>query len=369
MSVIAIQGVGKRFPGGYKQGGWSGLARALLARDKTKEAFSALKDVSFEIEAGERVAIVGENGAGKSTLLKIIAGILQPSEGSIQCNAKLSALIELGAGFDPERTGRENIVSSGLLHGIKRKELAERTDQIIEFAGLANDIDRPIKTFSSGMVVRLGFAIAAHMHPEVLITDEVLAVGDESFQKKCIRWVEGFIERGGTLLLVSHSTYHIQRLCHRAIWLENGQVQLDGDVFEVCRAYLASQSSGPHIDQKEISRRPYSNFSLSPLEDGHWDTTSALTASWEATSAQPSCEMEITVTALDGAILCQRHMPLSQSSCELISPDLLLPGGYRIIARALQLGRQLGSATHRLIDVPGETRLFGSLKLPRSWVS
>nr|WP_282452918.1 ATP-binding cassette domain-containing protein [Lysobacter sp. CAU 1642] len=198
-----------------------------------------MEGVSFDVLPRESLGIIGENGAGKSTLLKLITGVLRPSIGNVYRRGRVGALLELGAGFDRDLTGRQNIALSAGLQGWSGAQIREREQQIIEFADIGRYVDEPIKHYSSGMVVRLGFAIVAAVKPELLITDEVLAVGDESFQKKCIRWIEGYVEEGGTLLFVSHSMYHIQKLCRHALWLRSGRVAAYGDVFDVTRDYLA----------------------------------------------------------------------------------------------------------------------------------
>ena len=185
------------------------------------------------------MGIIGENGAGKSTLLKLITGVLRASQGTVKTRGRIGALLELGAGFHPDYTGRENIGLNAALVGLTQEEILAKTPEIIAFADIGEYIDEPIKHYSSGMVVRLGFAIIATTAPDLLITDEVLAVGDESFQKKCVHWLENYISNGGTLLIVSHSMYHVQKLCQQAIWLKGGTIHASGDVFEVTQAYLA----------------------------------------------------------------------------------------------------------------------------------
>ncbi|MGC9021733.1 MAG: ABC transporter ATP-binding protein [Dissulfurimicrobium sp.] len=202
-------------------------------------SFYAVHGIDLDISKGESIGLIGENGAGKSTLLKIIAGVVRPTSGTVEVNARIGALLELGAGFHPEQTGRENIRLAATLMGMTSAEIRESIDDIIEFADIGDHIDRPIKHYSSGMVVRLGFAIVTAMRPDLLITDEVLAVGDESFQKKCIRWMESYLSGGGTLMLCSHGMYHIQKLCRKALWLKDGKAHMFGDAMEVTQSYLA----------------------------------------------------------------------------------------------------------------------------------
>lgn len=237
MSLLAARGLTKDFPAHSGSNANSGdLVRLLLGRPVRRT--TVLQDVSFSVAPGQSLGIIGENGAGKSTLLKLLTGILKPASGSIETHCRIGALLELGAGFDKELSGRQNIgLSAGLL-GWSRADIERREDEIIAFADIGRYIDEPVKHYSTGMVVRLGFAIVAAVRPDLLITDEVLAVGDESFQKKCIRWMEDYLAQGGTLLLVSHSMYHVQKLCTQALWLRNGRVEAYGDVFEVTQAYL-----------------------------------------------------------------------------------------------------------------------------------
>jgi len=200
--------------------------------------FYALKDVSFEIRKGEMVGIIGKNGSGKSTLLKIIAGVLTPSAGSLEVNGKVSALLELGIGFNPDMTGQENIYFSGTIMGYSREEMDAKVDDILAFADIGDFIHQPMKTYSSGMFVRLAFAVATKIDPEILIIDEALAVGDMFFQSKCMLLMRKMIDSGVTLLFVSHDTSAITNLCRRAVYLENGMVKTMGEALSVTDQYL-----------------------------------------------------------------------------------------------------------------------------------
>ena len=212
-----------------------------LKRQLRYEAFVALSDVSLKIERGEVVGIVGLNGSGKSTLLKLISGILQPSEGTVRTSGVISPMIELGAGFDMELTARENIFLNGSVLGFNREFLKEKYDEILEFAELKNFEDVAIKNFSSGMVARLGFAIATLVKPDILIVDEILSVGDFLFQQKCERRINELMSGGTTVLIVSHSIDQIERLCNRVIWLEHGVTKMIGATEEVCSRYKLSE--------------------------------------------------------------------------------------------------------------------------------
>lgn len=210
-----------------------------LARHKLFfEEFRALKHISFNVHRGEVVGLVGTNGSGKSTMLKIIAGVLEPSEGEVKVHGNIAPLIELGAGFDPELTARENIYLNGALLGYTKEFIDASFDEIIEFAELKDFVDMPLKNFSSGMVARIAFAIATITEPDILIVDETLSVGDVFFQQKCERRIQHFIESGDvTVLFVSHSMEQVERICQRAVWIEKGDLRMDGPVNEVCKAY------------------------------------------------------------------------------------------------------------------------------------
>jgi lipopolysaccharide transport system ATP-binding protein len=209
-------------------------------RHGRRESFWALKKVSFEVEPGEVLGIIGRNGAGKSTLLKILSRITKPTQGSAEIRGRVGSLLEVGTGFHPELTGRENIYLNGAILGMKKAEIDQKFDEIVDFSGVETFVDTPVKRYSSGMHVRLAFAVAAHLDPEILIVDEVLAVGDAQFQKKCLNKMEDVGHQGRTILFVSHSMPAITRLCNRAILLDSGAVQKDGPSDKVVSTYLAS---------------------------------------------------------------------------------------------------------------------------------
>ncbi len=202
--------------------------------------FHALHDVSFQVRRGETVAIIGQNGSGKSTLLQLVCGTIYPTAGRVTANGRIAALLELGAGFNPEFTGEENVYLSGMLYGLSEAQLKERFASIVEFAEIGDFISQPVKTYSSGMYVRLAFAVAAHVDADILIVDEALSVGDVRFTQKCMRFLRQF-QKTGTLLFVSHDTGAVTGLCSRAIWLDHGVVRMDGEAKETVEAYLAEQ--------------------------------------------------------------------------------------------------------------------------------
>ncbi len=216
----------------------------MLHRKQKPEYFWALKDVSFGVKPGETFGVIGENGSGKSTLLKLMSGIIGPDSGTIAINGRVSALLELGAGFHPDLTGRENIYMNGSIMGLTHAEISRRFDEIVRFSELEEFIDTPIKHFSSGMYMRLGFSIAVHVDPDILLIDEVLAVGDQSFQQKCLDKIRDFKRRGKTIVFVSHDLNTVSQLCSRAIWLNHGTVAARGTTQRVIDFYRERVQKG-----------------------------------------------------------------------------------------------------------------------------
>ncbi|MDD3483266.1 ABC transporter ATP-binding protein [Azovibrio restrictus] len=219
------------------------LLHSLFPRRFRGREFVALQGVSFTLKRGEVLGVIGNNGAGKSTLLQLICGTLKPSSGSLQVKGRIAALLELGAGFNPEFTGRENIFLSGAIFGLSQAEIEAKYDEIVAFSGVEAFIDQPVKTYSSGMFVRLAFAIATSVNPEILVIDEALSVGDGAFARKSFDRIMAMREAGATILFCSHSMYHIESICDRALWLERGQVRLLGRPGEVTRCYMGDQLS------------------------------------------------------------------------------------------------------------------------------
>ena len=210
---------------------------ALFMGEKTVDRFTVFNDISFEIDKGECVGIIGPNGSGKSTILKLIAGVMSPSSGIVTVHGKISPLIELGAGMHPELTGRENIYLNGAILGLSRKKIDQNLQSIIDFSEISEFIDQPVKHYSSGMYMRLAFSIAIHVDPEILIVDEILAVGDTQFQEKCFKKMKEFKNRGVTIIFVSHSLAQIEKFCTRAIYLNHHVIQLDGNVQQAVEKY------------------------------------------------------------------------------------------------------------------------------------
>ena len=243
---LRLNHVFKRFRRGEKHDSLRDLIPSLVKRavrrDRERalapEEFWVLNDVSFELRKGETLGIIGHNGAGKSTMLKHLSGIMEPTRGSIEVNGRLSAMIEVGAGFHPDLTGRENVFLNGVILGMNRAEIKRKFDEIVEFAGLEEFIDTPVKRYSSGMFCRLGFSVAAHLEPEILVIDEVLSVGDFAFQRKGIEKMRAIAKSGATVIFVSHNLQAVAEFCQRSLLLERGRVIADGPTDQVVRRYL-----------------------------------------------------------------------------------------------------------------------------------
>jgi len=249
---IEIQGLSKRYQIGTLRRGRTlrediveFAKRPFKRGDSEADSIWALKDVSFEVGEGEVVGIIGRNGAGKSTLLKVLSRITFPTSGNVKVNGRVASLLEVGTGFHEELTGRENVYLNGSILGMRKKQVDARFDEIVAFAGVEKFIDTQIKRYSSGMRLRLGFAVAAHLDPDVLIVDEVLAVGDAGFQKKCLDAMEGLRTGGRTVLFVSHNLAAVENLCSRGIWLDGGKLRMDAGAKDVILAYMASFAGGP----------------------------------------------------------------------------------------------------------------------------
>jgi lipopolysaccharide transport system ATP-binding protein len=253
-AVIRLDGVSKRYHVLAGQRSLRELAgsfvSALLRRNGDREApdvLWALRDVSFEVRRGEALGIVGPNGAGKTTILKLVSRVTCPTVGTVSAHGRLSSLIELGAGFHPDLSGRENVFLNGVLLGLTRREVAQRFDDIVAFAELRPFIDMPVKRYSSGMHARLGFAVAAHVDPDILLVDEIFAVGDASFQRKCYDYIHAFLKSGRTAIFVSHYMSVVEQLCSRVLWLDQGRIAMVGEPGEVLNAYLDS------VDQRALT--------------------------------------------------------------------------------------------------------------------
>jgi lipopolysaccharide transport system ATP-binding protein len=259
-AIIRFENVSKKFtlhrerPRSFQESAVNLLRRSRHSR----EDFWALRDVSFTVQPGQTLGFVGANGAGKSTVLKLTSRIIEPTSGQIAVDGRVGALLELGAGFHPDLTGRENVYLNGSILGLKRREISRRFESIVEFAELSRFIDMPVRNYSSGMLMRLGFAVATSFRPDILLIDEVLAVGDQVFQAKCLRRIAQMREQGVTVLFVSHGLDMVSRLCHRVVWLDEGQVQAIGPAREVVVEYLSrawKDTSIRLLDEGDVTGR------------------------------------------------------------------------------------------------------------------
>lgn len=394
--LLRLQGVGKSYPVPLSASDRFGTLWALLRGQRATHEFTALAGIDLDVYRGQSLGLIGENGAGKSTLLKIIAGVVKPTCGTVTVHGNIGALLELGAGFHPEYTGRENIFLSAALMGMSRGEIAQRLDEILAFADIGEHIEQPIKHYSSGMVVRLGFAIATTMRPDLLITDEVLAVGDESFQKKCAAWMEGYLADGGTLLLCSHSMYHIQKLCRRAIWIHHGQARSVGEASDVTREYLAYHEEKARLvkvanetpaEAPPLQSDAYLVRSLrinGQLREGATLLRMGETLEVSGTVYSPDQRppnvaiglVRADGTGVYGVMSDMDNFTLTPVSSHLYGfalryPGLqLLPGRYHVRAHAMDPeSLRLFDHVERVIDIQGESRELGVCRLPHEWLA
>ena len=387
--LLEVRDVGKSYP------------RVHRRRDRLVSVWDAICDrpysnsahilsgVNFTLRRGESMGLIGDNGAGKSTLLRMICGIAKPTTGTVSLTGSVAPLLELGAGFHPEYSGRDNIRINAMLLGMGNADIEAKVEQIIEFAEIGSYIDEPVKHYSSGMKVRLGFAVVASAKPDLLITDEVLAVGDESFQKKCIAWIEAYLKDGGTLLLVSHGMYHIQKLCKHAMWLNQGKVEAYGDVFDVTQRYLA------HHERKSARHRAEVRLQAATGEYAVV-AVSVNGESQDLPTILPMyglLDLDVTVRSGDGrppvlavGLKRQDGTPVYGISSELDNvqpvqvdqqhfrfgvryPDLaLLPGNYTVALHAMDPEAiRLFDTVERSIMITGRSREIGMIHLPHRW--
>jgi lipopolysaccharide transport system ATP-binding protein len=385
MALLALDGVGKDYPRLDVRGGRLRLVADLLRGRAPAGAFRALDSVTLTMRRGESLGVIGENGAGKSTLLKIVAGVVKPTRGRVEVNGRVAALLELGSGFHPDYSGYANIDLAAALLGMSPDEIADRRESIVEFADIGEHIQDPIKTYSSGMVVRLGFAIATALAPDVLITDEVFAVGDESFQKKCIAWMERYLAGGGTLLLCSHSMYHVQKLCAKALWLDHGRSRAYGDAALVARDYLAfhEEKMARHASHARVAGGEYLVTSLAVTPVGgvaEVDPAHGFDVRVEVKSpdARPPV-VAIGVIRADGTPVYGTTSEVDGARPVRLADDRfafavrfrelpLLPGHYRVRAHAADPeGMRLFDHHEAPFVVAGSTRELGFCRLPHAW--
>jgi len=301
--------------------------------DSSHEEFWALDDISLEIKPGERVGIVGRNGAGKSTLLKILSRITEPSKGRVQLKGRVASLLEVGTGFHPELTGRENIFLNGAILGMTREEIQRKFDAIVEFAEVEKFLDTPVKRYSSGMYVRLAFSVAAHLESDILIVDEVLAVGDAGFQRKCMGRMESVANEGRTILFVSHNMGAISELCTRAILLEHGRKVLDGEVNEVVGQYARMAAVGVHYRRdasltakRECNIEAVRVLNGSGAEAGVFDISESITIEVNYNINDPLQGFQLAITVTRNMVDVLHTFDTDQ----LGFSELSLPGAYRV---------------------------------------
>jgi len=296
IELVNVSKIYRRFSGRQFATLKSALLQRSILRDlQPSETFPALKDVSFSVPKGSTYGVIGRNGSGKSTALKLVAGITKPTSGTVKVDGRVSALIELGAGFHPEISGRENVFINGIMLGLTKREIQERFDEIVDFAELRDFIDAPVKTYSSGMYMRLGFAVAIHVDPDVLLVDEVLAVGDEGFTHKCLDKFAEFRRRGKTILLVTHSLNLVERFCDEALWLDGGVARAHGDPKRVVGAYLTKVEEGEEHELAATTARAIAAAPIAQAESPRENMSQATEGRWG------SREVEITdVAFLDG---------------------------------------------------------------------
>lgn len=395
--LVSLRDVGKEYA--LRTTGTRKLAAvASILRGRPQppaSTFKALQGVSFDIRRGESTGLVGVNGAGKSTLLKLIAGVVRPSSGTVVVQGRVGALLELGAGFHPEYTGRENINLACALLGMSPRETRQRMGDIIEFADIGAHIEQPVKQYSSGMVVRLGFAVATSVVPDVLITDEVLAVGDESFQRKCIAWMENYLANGGTLLLCSHSMYHIQKLCSRALWIHEGRLHRNGNSADVTREYLAwHEERVPRPSDKAkpapAASAPATQYEIRSMRLNDVDQADpvmveqdgSLTLSGTVYSPDGRAPgISVAVVRVDGTPVYGTFSELRKYQPQPLGPNLfgyavrfpalpLLPGRYVARSHAMDPeGMRLFDQVERTFDIVGHSREMGLCRLEHEWLT
>jgi len=387
--LVKAHDLGKAWPKVHRSSDRLRALGRLLFRGNDRDRVSVLQGVNLEIRRGESLGLIGENGAGKSTLLKLITGVLTPTTGSVRVNGEIGALLELGAGFHPEYSGRDNVAMAAALHGLDGTELREKLPEIIAFADIGHYIDEPVKHYSSGMVVRLGFAVIAALKPDLLVTDEVLAVGDESFQKKCVKWIEDYLANGGTLILVSHSMYHVQKLCRHACWLRGGEVAMYGDVFDVTQSYLAwHERKSAAMQPARADAQSGVEFALLgvAINDDESETPALLEMGGtlrirvrvRSREDRVPCVM-IGIVRADGTpvygvsteidgMVPQRSAD-GEYVCSIEFRDLaLLPGSYGIRIHPMDTeGVRVFDTIERSIVMRGASREFGLVRLAHRW--
>ena len=395
-ALIVLRGVGKDYPLARGWRRWRLLWSAWRRQPPRGALFTALDDINLTVWRGQSLGVIGANGAGKSTLLKLIAGVARPSRGEVQRHGRVAALLELGAGFHPEYSGRDNALLACALQGLSAAQARAALPQIVAFADIGAHIDLPLKTYSSGMVVRLGFAVLTALQPDLLITDEVLAVGDEAFQKKCMAWMERYLADGGTLLLVSHGMYHVQKLCRHALWLHQGRVQAYGDALSITRDYLAwhERRAAASTAQDESaalhaagSAAPYrvlrwwvnGQSPQAPLRLATGDTLTISGVVQASDGARPHVAVgwaRADGSPLYGVVSDMEGVALQRLDAQHHGFALrfealpLLPGDYELRLHAMDAqALRLFDQVQLRVQVRANTRELGCVRLPHSWLA
>jgi lipopolysaccharide transport system ATP-binding protein len=365
-----------------------------LRKKKYHQEFWALRDISFNMKTGESLGVIGENGAGKSTLLKIVTGVTKPTTGSIETRGKVGALLDLGTGFHPEYTGRENIFLSGSVMGLSESEIRDILPEIIEFSDLGDFIDRPVRTYSTGMYLRLGFSIATSINPDLLVTDEVLAVGDENFQKKCIKRMEKFLIEGKTILFCSHGMFHIKKICQRAVWLDHGHLRSIGDASDVVNEYLDFMREKEVEENKRDSRIQKLRSSFYNIvkevrilngesiekEEFQMGETIRIEVIIETPPGEETPAVAIGIVRNDqtpvygissdmDGVEPQKIGDNLYSICYELPEVMLLPGKYIIRSHSMDKpALRLFDTLEKIIIIKGDTREMGICRLKHHWV-
>ncbi len=400
--AVSVRGLSKAYTIAHNAPKHTMVGEALVHRLKNpfqrveKETFWALKDVEFDIQKGEVVGIIGRNGAGKSTLLKILSRITKPTKGQIDLYGRVGALLEVGTGFHPELTGRENIFLNGAILGMRKREIERQFDAIVDFAGVEKFLDTPVKRYSSGMYVRLAFAVAAHLNPEILIVDEVLAVGDAEFQKKCLGKMQDVAQSGRTVLFVSHNMGAVRGLCGSAIWLNGGRISRQGPTLEIVSDYLEAglEKRNPSFEVRDVMRSSDSGERLliTKIEFNEGETIlhgEPLTISieYEAFTELYGVAFGIGISSLEGTRLMSLDSDLLESRqdfpgaqtgrVEIRLNELYLPPGNYTLDIAARSGDHGGldylPGCAQIEVLPGPTtpsviiRDGGGLRIPAHW--
>ena len=390
-TLIKVEDVSKIYPRVHKSRERLQAFVSLLFGREPAHGAKVLSNINLDVVRGQSLGIIGENGAGKSTLLKVLTGVIQPTSGRVMVHAKIAAMLELGAGFQPDFSGMDNVRMKASLMGLSNRELDERLDDILAFADIGEYIHEPVKHYSSGMVVRLGFAVITACRPDLLITDEILAVGDESFQKKCIRWIQQYLKQGGTLLLVSHSMYVVQKLCQKALWVNAGGIEQYGDVFPVTQAYLAWHEKR-NAKEKEMQIKSTGDGAYYRIE--HFELAGGGDENPQKFAMGDNLDIELQIYSPDDrppvgvvGVIRADGTPVYGvvSDNEGVAPVkmadhyyrfqlrftgiALLPGSYNLSAHSMDPeGVRVFDNRQMAFVITGDTKEVGYIRLPHEWM-